>query len=266
MATPAAPRAQLIYTDVPGSLPADYVIPPNLDLDLSSVFAKVNGASASASFLPCLTLLSQDGKVIARVKQDDTYAVGDTGDATWSPFLRTSAAAVRGPGTYQLLFDQTLSAPATSMDTTGTAIGGGIILEVWVVARVVGAFNAVTYHVNYNNDTTGIYDFAWVRNVGGAVGTQDGQSQTFYGAQCPGTSLPAGVFSTTRLTIPNYTNTSLAKTAEFTCGFADDNNVVFDRAIVGTAVWRSTSEITSVQISSPASDFDTGTRLLVYSR
>lgn len=117
-----ADRAQLVYTDVPGSLPADYVVPPNLDLDLTSVFAKVNGSAASAAFLPCLTLLSQDGKVIARVRQDDNYGVGDTGDCTWAPFLRprpiTSLVAVVGA---QVERDQSTpqSAPSSvSYDTT----------------------------------------------------------------------------------------------------------------------------------------------------
>jgi len=79
---------QPIFTDNPGSLPATYKIPAGISLDLSSVYAKIDGGGAGGSFLPCLTVLSQDGHVIARVKQDDTYAAGDTGDATWSPFLR----------------------------------------------------------------------------------------------------------------------------------------------------------------------------------
>lgn len=79
---------QPIFTDNPGSLPASYTVPPGVTIDLASVYAKLNGSGAAASFLPCLTVLSQDGHVIARVKQDDIYASGDTGDATWSPFLR----------------------------------------------------------------------------------------------------------------------------------------------------------------------------------
>lgn len=86
-------RARLIYSDVPGALPADFVLPPDLDLEISSVYARINGAAAASAFRPCLTVLSQAGNLIARVPLDETYAVGDTGDATWSPFLRTSAAA-----------------------------------------------------------------------------------------------------------------------------------------------------------------------------
>jgi hypothetical protein len=89
-------RAQLIFTDNPGELPADYVLPPDLDLEISSVYARINGAAASGSFRPTLSVLSQSGNLIARVPLDETYAVADTGDATWSPFLRTAQQAAAG--------------------------------------------------------------------------------------------------------------------------------------------------------------------------
>lgn len=95
-----------IFTDNPGSLPATYTIPPGVQIDLSSVYAKIDGSGAAASFLPCLTVLSQDGHVIARVKQDDSYAVGDTGDATWSPFLKAAAAAAPPSGGYPFTLDR----------------------------------------------------------------------------------------------------------------------------------------------------------------
>lgn len=117
---PNPSRAQLIYTDVPGALPASYTIPPGLDLDLASSFAKVDGASASGSFLVCLTLLSQDGKVIARVPQDTTYATGDTGDCTWSPFLRTAASSTPPPPSGGTTAVAALSAFSTAVGASRT--------------------------------------------------------------------------------------------------------------------------------------------------
>lgn len=80
------PPVQLIYTDNPGSLPAVYTLPPGLSLELSSVVARINGAAASAIFVPVLEILSQDDKLMARVRPDQQFAVGDTGVVTYAPF------------------------------------------------------------------------------------------------------------------------------------------------------------------------------------
>jgi hypothetical protein len=80
------PKVQQIYTDNPGDLPALYTLPPGLDLVLSSVVVRVNGAGASGTFLPVLEVLSQDDKLIARVRPDQEFAAGDTGVVTYAPF------------------------------------------------------------------------------------------------------------------------------------------------------------------------------------
>ena len=79
---------QLIYSDNPGSLPAEYTLPPGLDLELASVVARFNGSGASGSFIPTLEVLSSDDRVMARVRTDQVFAVGDTGVVTFAPFLR----------------------------------------------------------------------------------------------------------------------------------------------------------------------------------
>lgn len=81
-----AERAKIVYTDQPGALPAEYVIPDTLDLDLSSVVARFDGASAAATFIPCLSLYSSDDRLIARARPDQEFAVGDTGVVTYAPF------------------------------------------------------------------------------------------------------------------------------------------------------------------------------------
>lgn len=79
---------QLIYSDDPGALPAVYTLPPGLNLELSSVVARINGSGAAATFVPVLEVLSQDDKLMARVRCDQEFAAGDTGVVTWAPFLR----------------------------------------------------------------------------------------------------------------------------------------------------------------------------------
>lgn len=77
---------QTIYTDQPGSLPASYVVPPGLDLQLSSVVARFDGASASAAFLSCLSVYTNDGKLVGRFFPNQRFSVGDTGVVTYAPF------------------------------------------------------------------------------------------------------------------------------------------------------------------------------------
>lgn len=81
-----AKRVELIFSENPGSLPADYRLPAGLELVLSSVVARFNGAGAAGAFLPTLEVLSQDGKLMARVRPDQEFAVGDTGVVTYAPF------------------------------------------------------------------------------------------------------------------------------------------------------------------------------------
>lgn len=79
-------RVQLIYTDNPGALPAVYPLPSGLDLELASVVARIDGTAAAATFVPVLEVLSQDDKLMARVRPDQEFAAGDTGVVTYAPF------------------------------------------------------------------------------------------------------------------------------------------------------------------------------------
>lgn len=78
--------AQLVYTDNPGAIPASYEIPAGMALRLSSVVARFNAAAAAAAFIPCLSLYSQDGRLVGRYRPTKTLAVGDTGVVTYAPF------------------------------------------------------------------------------------------------------------------------------------------------------------------------------------
>lgn len=88
---------KLIYNDNPGGLPASYTVPDGSDITIQSIVARIDGSAAAGSFLPTLTILSSSGQIIARVPSDITYAPGDTGVVTWSPFLRKSVSAAPPP-------------------------------------------------------------------------------------------------------------------------------------------------------------------------
>lgn len=89
----------LIYNDSPGAIPATYKFPPALDARLSSVSAVFDGSGAGGAFLACLSVYSQDGKLIGRFFPGSSVAAGDTAEVTFAPFLdRTEAASAGGAG------------------------------------------------------------------------------------------------------------------------------------------------------------------------
>jgi len=109
------PKVQLIFSEMPGEIPASYQLPAGLDLVLSSVVARFNGAAAAATFIPVLEVLSQDGRLIARVRPDQEFAVGDTGVVTYAPFLRRQAnGGAGGAGGEYAYFTRTVNRTLTS--------------------------------------------------------------------------------------------------------------------------------------------------------
>jgi len=155
-----APPVQLIFTDNPGGLPATYTLPPNLDLDLASVRAKIDGTGAGGSFLVCLSILSSDDKLMARVPLDTTYSAGDTGEGTWAPFLRSQSTGSTPVTT--TVVDATLSKaafdPALSVTT-------GVPWDTFDTSDTT-VFNTSATNGGAINNTAGD---AWLRMTGAGV-------------------------------------------------------------------------------------------------
>lgn len=89
--------AELIYADNPGAVPAPYVLPPGLELTVQSVSAEFNGAGAGATFYPCLSVYSQNGKLVGRFFPSQALAVSDSGEVTYGPFLGGQTGGRIGP-------------------------------------------------------------------------------------------------------------------------------------------------------------------------
>ncbi len=51
-----------------------------------TIAAFVDGSGAAAEFAIQVTLRAQSGEVISRTRTDDSFAVGDSGFATFAPF------------------------------------------------------------------------------------------------------------------------------------------------------------------------------------
>lgn len=117
-------RPALIYADNPGAIPATYSLPPGFDVQVNSVSATFNGAAAVSAFKACLAIYSQDDKLVGRFFPGTLFAVGDSGEVTFAPFLRAAieglaaasanGATVMGTGGYG-----TFSPLATAFDPSG---------------------------------------------------------------------------------------------------------------------------------------------------
>jgi len=105
--------------------PADWTLPGGLEIQLETVFAHFNGASASGSFLPTLEIISDSGHTVVQIPMDASVASGSSVEATWAPFLgRGTAGAIRFDTSPQ-------SGDYLVVDTTGShgVTTTGILLE-----------------------------------------------------------------------------------------------------------------------------------------
>jgi hypothetical protein len=86
-------RTSLIFTDNPGDLPAQYVVPPSMDLQLQSVVARFNGSGAGAAFWPCLSVFTSDDHLVGRFRPSTQMEAGDSGVVTYAPFLKDDVSS-----------------------------------------------------------------------------------------------------------------------------------------------------------------------------
>lgn len=114
-------RVQPIYTDNPGALPAEFTLPPGLDLEVSSIRARVNGAAAGASFIVVCETLTNDGRIMAQARIDQEFAAADTGALTWAPFLRRQTPGAAPPAASQGEWATLVKTVAQSIPAGGAA-------------------------------------------------------------------------------------------------------------------------------------------------
>ena len=77
---------ELVYTDAPGELPADYQLQSRGSFRLASSSAYFDGDAAASSFYPCLSVYSQDNKLIGRFFASQQMEPGDEAEVTFGPF------------------------------------------------------------------------------------------------------------------------------------------------------------------------------------
>ncbi len=76
------------------AVPSNYTLPDAAELRLKAVYAEFDGSGAAGNWLPCVTILSDSGDVIARaVDQGVVVTAGADADVAWFPGVKRSGAA-----------------------------------------------------------------------------------------------------------------------------------------------------------------------------
>lgn len=70
--------------------PADWTLPPSLNLALKNVYASFDGSGASGNFVPCLEIVSDSGHTVGTYPCQRTVAAGASADVTWFPSIGAS--------------------------------------------------------------------------------------------------------------------------------------------------------------------------------
>lgn len=257
---------QQIYSDNPGSLPAVYTLPAGLDLLLDSVVARIDGSGAAGSFLPVLEILSQDDKLVARIRPDQVFAAGDTGVVTYSPFARRHIASTTPSGGGMTRIEQQVMVGATASVTFSAIPGTYETLRVEWLARSDAAVTSTPLRMQFNGDTGTNYDEELLAGVGGTPSSGNFAAQVAieHVGEVAGASAAAGRVVGGYAEIPGYARTVFFKPvfshwSNIRAGAPSDSVNAMD-----AGVWLSTNAITSIKLLAAAGNFITGSVFTLY--
>src|SRR5882724_12306727 len=88
-----------IYSGKKVAAPSTYELPSAAEFVLKCVNADFDGSGAASDYLPCVTILSDSGQVIARaVDQGVKVTAGSDAEVSWFPWLKRRGATVTPSG------------------------------------------------------------------------------------------------------------------------------------------------------------------------
>jgi hypothetical protein len=126
------------------STPADWLLPPSLEIIPKAVFAVYDGSGAGSDFLPTLEIISDSGQHIADCPTDSAVVAGASATVSWFPGVKNAgngadvdiqtfqlnAQGVSFHGGTHVLADSTPTlcawGPVGTSDGTGVAFDSGI--------------------------------------------------------------------------------------------------------------------------------------------
>lgn len=134
------------------AIPSSYVVKDAVELRLKAVNADFNGAGAAGTYLPCVTILSDAGLVIARaVDQGVSVAAGSDAEVSWFPWLKHRAASGAASGPSCQLLGSANGTDTNTITLTAPVPATGIL-------HVVAAQVSVPDGVDGGSEITAVSD------------------------------------------------------------------------------------------------------------
>lgn len=252
----------LIYADNPGPIPATYMLAPSEAIQVNSVSATFNGAGAASAFLACLSVYSQDDKLVGRFFPSVTFAIGDSGEVTYGPFLG-SGAVIGGVGLV-FLADVIVAAVTASPITIMSGIPQGFRhLRLLAKARSDAAVSDTRLWLRFNGDSGNNYDRETLGSRAGVY--QAGLTDTAFDrltiSDATGANVAADMLGAAAYDILDYSTVDSFKGILVHSGYRGTaGNVVLS----SWGQWRSLSAITQIDIGIDLGSFVPDSRFSIY--
>jgi hypothetical protein len=154
--------------------------------------------------------------------------------------------------TYELIASNTLSSAAASVTFNSIpATYKDLLLKGSVRQNDTGSFNPTTIQYNFNNNSSSIWSYTFLRSLGG-VGVSSSRSNNITTinngiANSSWTGATSNTFANIELYIPSYTASENKPVSLFD---VVENNATIDYMVRMQAnLFRSTSAVTSIQIT-----------------
>lgn len=158
------------------SVPADWTIPPSLEIILKTARATFNGASAAAAFRPAIEIISDSGHSVGLYMTDTDVAAGNSAEVSFYPFRSTQAASSQPVGVpdqevigneFALIVTAGSAADFTLIQDSGSALLD--FTHPTAPTIITTGVYAVTGYVTLSstNSLTAAHDAVMVMDVGG---------------------------------------------------------------------------------------------------
>lgn len=232
-------------------------------------WANLLASIAAASDAIPETLVDAKGDLIAGSAADTAVrlAVGTNGHVLTADSGETAGVKWAAPSVAAVYFDQ-LHDSTLGVDGTfdvSSISGSYKHLKVMLYGRSAVASAADWVRIRFNNDSGSNYDTRMTHQTGQTTLATDAayaDTSVKWLAEFPGTSASAGFVGQIEITIVNYADTNFHKTIHWS-GAAKQGSTDL-RGMTGAGLWRSTSAINRIQISSTNGNLLAGTRLTIY--
>lgn len=166
--------------------------------------------------------------------------------------------------TYTTIATTTLSSSASSV-TFSSISGAYTDLEMIIQARSTAAGNGrEDFRIRLNGDTGTNYSYTFIRGNGSAASSGRASSQNYADAMYQESNSSSTTFGNNKLIIMNYANTTTYKTGLTRSSYNLLGNTD-DVTAAHVFLWRSTSAVTSIELSTSASGgFSSGCTFSLY--